>query len=208
MSSDPRIDYIEQLKNEWKLEEALAKANELLAMNPSNKAVLYQIADIQYRNGEIDRAEKPVDFLLWSDEKDPMGLYIKGVLAMEKTDRKTAKKIFKQILRDLEQENPEILRCLGLSEYRSGNREMGIKHLEKALEVNQWDAEVIINLIEVMIMQEEFEEARSYITHYTTQEKLDFLDRDQKWYDDKIAMFTSYLETHLLPTDSDATIVE
>lgn len=33
-------------------------------MNPNNKAALYQIADIQYRNGEIDRAEKPVDFLL------------------------------------------------------------------------------------------------------------------------------------------------
>ena len=197
MSSDPRIDVIERLKNEWNLEKALEKANELLAMNPSNKTVLYQIADIQYRMWEIDRAEKPVDFLLWSNEKDPMGLYIKWVLAMEKTDRKTAKTIFKTILRDLKEENPEILRCLGLSEYWSWNRERGMMQLEKALEANPKDAEVIINLIELMIMEEEYEIAQTYIDHYYTQETLDFLDRDKKRYDDKIHMFEAYLKTHL-----------
>lgn len=197
MGSDPRIDAIEHLKNEWKLEEALDKANDLLALNPNNKAVLYQVADIQYRLGEIDRAEKPVDFLLWSDEKDPMWLYIKWVLAMEKTDWKTAKILFKQILRDLKEENPEILRCLWLSEYWSWNREMWIMHLEKALEENPRDAEVIINLIEIMIMQEEYEEAQSYIEHYSSQSSLDYLDRDKQWYDEKIAMFDIYLQTHL-----------
>lgn len=204
MSSDPRIDSIEQLKNNWKLQEALDKANRLLALNPNNKSVLYQVADIQYRLWEIDRAEKPVDFLLWTDEEDPMWLYIKWVLAMEKTDRKTAKKIFKQILRSLKEENPEILRCLWLSEYRSWNPEKGILHLEKALEANPCDAEVIINLVEIMIMQENYIQAQSYIEHYKGQKKLDYLDRDQKWYDDKIAMFTVYVQNYLSSTMNNA----
>jgi thioredoxin-like negative regulator of GroEL len=69
--------------------------------------------------------------------------------------------------------------------------------LEKALEENPRDAEVIINLIEIMIMQEEYKEAQSYIKHYTSQSSLDYLDRDQKRYDDKIAMFEIYLKNHL-----------
>lgn len=208
MSSDPRIDAIEQLKNEWKMDEALEKANGLLMQNPSNKLALYQIADIEYRKGEIARAEKPVDFLLWDDDKDPMGLYIKWVLAMEKTDWATAKKVFKQILRNLEEENPEIMRCLGLSEYRSWNREKGIGQLEKALEANSKDAEIIINLIEVMIMQEERSQAQSYVDHYRTQESIDYLDRDQQYYDEKIAMFAMYLKTPLSPQQSDETTSE
>jgi hypothetical protein len=57
----------------------------VLSQDPKNKEALYQVADIQYRKGEISKAEKPINFLLHDYERDPMGYYIKGVLEMEKS---------------------------------------------------------------------------------------------------------------------------
>lgn len=54
-------------------------------------------------------------------------------------------------------------------------------------------------------MQEEYTEAQSYILHYTSQSSLDYLDRDQKWYDEKISMFELFLKTHLSLDADDAT---
>jgi hypothetical protein len=52
-----------------------------------------------------------------------MSYYIKGVLEMEKTHWKEAKGYFKKTLELMEQDNPEVMRCYGLCEYRAGNRE-------------------------------------------------------------------------------------
>ena len=105
---DPKIAKIEQLKDEGKLDEALRLANQLLAKDPSSKEALIQVADIEYRRGEIGRAEKPIDFLLKWTSEDAMSYYIKGVLQMEKTNWQQAKWYFKKALALLEEENPEI----------------------------------------------------------------------------------------------------
>ncbi|USN54239.1 MAG: hypothetical protein H6765_06765 [Candidatus Peribacteria bacterium] len=52
-------------------------ANSILAKDPANKEVLLQIADIEYRKGEIGRAEKPIDYMLAGVDEDAMGLYVK-----------------------------------------------------------------------------------------------------------------------------------
>jgi len=114
---DPKIAKIEQLKDEGKLDEALRLANQMLAKDPTSKEALIQVADIEYRRGEIWRAEKPIDFLIkWAGNwgEDAMSYYIKWVLQMEKTNWQSAKGFFKKALSLLEEENPEIMRCYGL----------------------------------------------------------------------------------------------
>ena len=52
--------------------------NTILFNNPQNEDALLQVADIQYRKGDISKATKAIDFLNANkDNKDPLGLYIK-----------------------------------------------------------------------------------------------------------------------------------
>lgn len=169
--------------------------NNVLSQDPRNKEALYQIADIQYRKGEITKAEKPINFLLHDYERDPMGYYIKGVLEMEKTHRSSAKKYLKQALNLMDHDNPEIMRCYGLCEYWSGNREAGIQHVEKAFEENKLDAEIILNLVEMYVLEKRFSQAKKYIAYFRSIEasSLQCFDRDVSYYQNKLALFEEYL---------------
>lgn len=189
---------IEQLKEQGRLEEALIVANRLLVKDPKDKEALFQVADIEYRRGEIGRAEKPIDFLLeWATE-DAMGYYIKGILEMEKTNRKKARDFFKRSLQLMNEENPEILRCYGLCEYWLGNREDGMDYLQRAYEANTLDAEIILNLIEIAILEEQRAVAKKYIASYQSNKaSIQFFDRPASYYDKKIALFSEYIESYL-----------
>ena len=195
MSGNPQIDRIEQLKSESKYDEALLIANRILAKNPTSKEALFEIADIEFRKWEIGRAEKPIDFLLSGKggESDAMSLYIKWVLEMEKTNRQQAKKYFQKAMTLLDEENPEILRCYGLCEYRLGHAEDWVDYLLKAYSLNTDDAEIILTLIEVTIMQEDWDSARQYVEHYLKTDSINYIDKDKDYYDEKIAMFSTFI---------------
>ena len=95
----------------------------------------------------------------------------------------------------MDQDNPEVLRCYGLCEYRSGNREEGMEFVTKAFESNNKDAEIILNLVELSILEEAWKNAQEYIQHYHTNIKsLQFFDRKQKYYDEKMAIFEEYVK--------------
>jgi len=197
MSSIPQIvlDEIETLKAQGKYDQALKKVNGLLSRDPTNREALYQVADIEYRRWEISKAEKPVDFLLKSKNDDAMSRYIKGVLEMEKTNRSLAKENFQTALDMLEQDNPEIMRCYGLCEYRSGNREEGMRYLLESHKINALDAEVILNIIEISILEQDAPRAQQYVKYYHThKDKLQCFDRNLSYYDDKITLFEEYLK--------------
>jgi tetratricopeptide (TPR) repeat protein len=119
----PLLEEIENLKNMGKFDEAIRKVNRLFSTKPSNEEALLQIAAIQYRRGEIQKADKAVDFLNAMKKDDPLGLYIKGVLEMEKNNRKEAREYLKKAWDLTNGNNHEIIRCYGLCEYRYGNRE-------------------------------------------------------------------------------------
>ena len=57
------IEEIEELKDLGKFDEAIQLVNKILSRDPSNEDAILQIADIQYRRGEIGKADKAVDFL-------------------------------------------------------------------------------------------------------------------------------------------------
>ncbi len=195
------IDEIETLKDAEKYEDAMKIVNGLLQKNPTNQNALLQVVDIQYRQWDMGKAGKAIDFLnSRSDNRDPMGLYIKGVLEMEKNNWWEARNYFKQALVITDAKNHEILRCYGLSEYRYGNREKWITMLKDAFALYKKDPELLCNLIQVYILEKEYKNAQAIIKFYDKhKDNLESVDQPIEYYEQKIWMFREFLNiTHKL----------
>lgn len=189
------INEVEELKELGKFDEAMRVINTILAKNPKNEDALLQVADIQYRKGEIGNASKAIDFLnAQKDNKDPLVLYIKGVLEMEKNHWSEAKKYLQKALEITETENHEILRCYGLCQYWYGNREKGLMLLEESFTINSKDAEVIYNLIELYMLEHKYGKANKMIKYYYKHHKnLQTVDKEIGFYDHKIKLFEKFI---------------
>ena len=194
------LDEIEQLKDSGKFDEAIRVVNTILARDPSNEDALLQIADIQYRKGEINKADKAVDFLNATKKNDPLGLYIKGILEMEKNNRKEAREYLQKALALTNGDNHEIIRCYGLCEYRYGNREKGLNYLKDAFAMNSRDAEVVYNLIQLYMLEHTYTKAKEMIEFfYAHHAEMKVVDKTIERYDKKIALFEKFLKNqHLL----------
>jgi len=191
------IDIIEGLKDAGKFAEALRMVNQLLTKDPTNEEALLQVTDIQYRQGEISKAAKAIDFLNSTNNNQvPLWLYIKGVLEMEKNNRKVAKQFLQKALVLTQSKNHEIMRCYGLCEYRYGNREKWLETLEDAFAINDKDAEIIYNLIELYLLEHNYKKARKMIKYYHTHHQyIQTIDKDMEYYDMKILLFEKFIET-------------
>ena len=193
---DELIQEIETLKESGKYKEAMKIVNNLLSENPENEDALLQVADIHYRNWEISKAWKAIDFLNFrKDHQDPMWLYIKGILEMEKNNRDKARKLFEQTNSFTNAENHEVLRCYGLCEYWYGNREKWLNLLKDAFLINNLDAELICNLIQLNILEKDYKQADRYIKHYLKcNDKLLIMDKTIEYYNSKVDMFKEFLK--------------
>ncbi|MDR0369426.1 MAG: tetratricopeptide repeat protein [Candidatus Peribacteria bacterium] len=193
------LDEIDQLKESGKFDEAIRVVNTILSKDPSNEDALLQIADIQYRRGEINKADKAVDFLNAQKKNDPLGLYIKGILEMEKNNRKEAREFLKKALDLTNGDNHEILRCYGLCEYWYGNREKGLEYLKNAFSMNSRDTEVVYNLIQLYMLEHNYTKAQEMVEFfYQYHEELKVVDKPIERYDKKIALFEKFLKTQHL----------
>jgi len=106
---------------------------------------------------------------------------------MEKNHRLEAKKYLQKALELTKAENHEILRCYGLCEYRYGNREKGLNLLKDAFSINNRDAEVIYNLIEIYILEHKYKKAKDLISYfYRHHDALEVIDKKIDFYDHKI----------------------
>lgn len=190
------IDEIEQLKDIGKYDEAIKLVNKILARDPSNEDAILQIADIQYRKGEIGKADKAVDFLnAQKNHNDPLGLYIKGLLEMEKNNRKQARNYLAKAMEMTDATNHEILRCYGLCEYRYGNRSKGLRYLKDSFAIDNKDAEVIYNLIQIYILEQEYKQAQEMIAYFKKYEsQLKFVDKQLPFYKNKISLFEKFIK--------------
>lgn len=190
------IDEIEELKNIWKYDEAMRIINSILSSNPSNEDALLQVADIQYRQWEISKASKAIDFLNSNKKnEDPLGLYIKWILEMEKNNRKGARKHLQQAMILTNAENHEILRCYGLCEYWYWNREKWINFLKDSFTLNNKDAEVVFNLIEIYILEHSYQKAKNMISYYyKSYNNLITIDKSISYYDSRISLFDEFIK--------------
>ncbi len=194
------IDEVEELKKIEKFDEAMRIVNSILSKNPNNEDALLQVADIQYRQWEIWKATKAIDFLnSKKNNEDPLWLYIKGILEMEKNQRKDARKYLQEALVLTNAENHEIMRCYGLCEYWYGNREKGLNLIKDSFILNNKDAEVIFNLIEIYILEHKYTKAKNMIKYYYKNHKdLITIDKDIQHYDNKINLFEEFVKTQLM----------
>lgn len=194
---DSIIEEIESLKDAGNFVQALKKVNQILIKDPNNEDALLQVTDIQYRQWEISKAGKAIDFLnSKKNNADPLGLYIKWVLEMEKNNWKVARDYLTKALTLTRSKNHEIMRCYGLCEYRYGNREKWLEAIEDAFAINDRDAEVIYNLIELYLLERNYRKARKMIKHYHTHHQdIQTIDKDMDYYDMKILLFEKFIDT-------------
>lgn len=189
------LDELEELKDLWKFDEAMRIINWVLIDDPHNEDALLQVADIQYRKWEIWKASKAIDFLnSEKNNEDPLWLYVKWILEMEKNNRKTAKEYLQKALLLTNWENHEILRCYWLCEYWYGNREKWLRFLKDSFSINNKDAEVIFNLIEIYILERNYNKAKSMISYYhKNHDNLILIDKTIENYDSKINLFEEFV---------------
>jgi len=188
------LDEIARLTDEWKYDEAIAMVNEILSRDPKNEQALLMITDIQYRQGNMDGADKAVTFLNSTKKDDPLWLYVKGLLEMERNNWKVARSYLKKSMQLTNWENHEIVRCYWLSEYRYGNREKWRDFLKKAFKQDALDVEVIYNIIQLAILEEDYDESAEMIWFFHQHHsELKVVDKSIEWYDKKIALFEKYL---------------
>lgn len=194
------IDEVEELKKLWQFDKAMRIINSILSDNPNNEDALLQVADIQYRQWEIWKATKAIDFLnSKKNNEDPLWLYIKGILEMEKNHRKDARKYLQEALVLTNAENHEIMRSYGLCEYWYGNREKWVDLLKDSFTLNNKDAEVIFNLIEIYILEHKYTKAKNMIKYYhKNHQDLITIDKDIEQYDNKINLFEEFIKTQLV----------
>ncbi len=192
---DTLLDEIEELKDLWKFDEAMRIINGVLIDDPNNEDALLQVADIQYRKWEIWKAGKAIDFLnSQKNNEDPLWLYVKWILEMEKNNRKIAKDYLQKALLITNWENHEILRCYGLCEYWYGNREKWLNFLKDSFSINNKDAEVIFNLIEIYILERNYNKAKNMISYYHKHhDNLLLIDKTIENYDSKINLFEEFV---------------
>lgn len=190
-------DQIEDLKKDWKLQEALKLVNSILVSDPENTDALMEVSDIHYRSGQIKKANKPIDFLLANGkEEDPIVLYCKGILEMEKTERIQARKYLRKAVEVTKFENPETIRALWMSEYWFGNREKWLDLVEDAYSMSKFDAEIIYNLTQIYTLQHNYKSANKTINfYYKNKEKLIYIDKQSAFYDRKIKIFEDFINT-------------
>ncbi len=196
--ADSQITTIDTYVQAWKYDDAISYINNFLVNDPTNDELLLIIADIQYKKWEIGKASKAIDFLNnQSNNKDPMGLYVKWVLEMEKNHRKEARTFLLKAMEILDKDNHEIMRCYGLSEYRYGNREKGLQQLEHAHDLHIFDAEIIYNLIELYLLERKYRKANELITFfYENKEDLEVYDKKLSFYESKMRLFSAYLSSY------------
>ncbi|MFA5748349.1 MAG: hypothetical protein WC872_04555 [Candidatus Absconditabacterales bacterium] len=197
---DSIIKEIEELKELGKFDEAIKKVNSILFKDPNNEDALLQVTDIQYRRGEINKASKAIDFLnSKKNHNDPLCLYIKGVLEMEKNHWIDAKKYLQKAIELTKENNHEIIRCYGLCEYRYGNREKGLNLIKDAFNINNKDAEIIYNLIQIYILEHNYKKAKEIIKYfYKNRDKIITIDKEIDFYDKKISLFENFIKTQSL----------
>jgi tetratricopeptide (TPR) repeat protein len=118
---------------------------------------------------------------------------------MEKNNWKDARKYLLKAMEMTNASNHEILRCYGLCEYWYGNREKGLSFLKDAFVIDNKDAEVVYNLIQLYILEQEYKKAQEMISYFNkNKNSLKFVDKELDFYQTKISLFEKFIKAKKL----------
>ena len=187
----PVWDHIQKVRKEKWPEEAIKLANKYLVKDPENVQAYLQLMDIYYVSWELEKAEKPVDFLLKKNIWEPyikksVLYYVKALLLAEKLEWAEAKKWIKKALKE-EWLNLEYKRLLAVIEFWSWNKSKWYEIIKEIIEENdKIDAEMLFNAILMALDLNYFEDIKKYFQIYENKEKeITFFWKSKEFYDDR-----------------------
>ena len=177
----------EELKFQGKNEEALGILEQLLIMDPSNVTALEELADNELSLARYDRAERAAKQALVFAEDSYTAHYILGFIASH-FERWKESITELQIANKLEQNNPEILRCLGWSLFSGGSVLEGIVTLERALNLEEGNPLTLCDLGVACLKTKNFTKSKALLgraldldpTNPRVQECLEMVKRLEK----------------------------
>ena len=192
-------DDIQKVREEKGKKEAINLANEYLLSDPYNIEAYLQIIDIYYVMWELEKAEKPIDFILannlereWVDKW--LLYYIKAVLLSERTEWEQAKDYIKKAIRT-NYKNPEYRRLFSTIEFWTGNKERAYNILKWIID-EYWvkDADILLDIVNIWISLWYTNDAKKYVSlYYSKKDEISFFSKSRSYYDKRMENFKEVL---------------
>lgn len=192
----PIWDEIQNIREkQWK-QEAVKLANEYIAKDPFNIQSYMQLIDIYYIMWELEKAEKPIDFIL---SKNIQGIdisllhYVKAVLLSERTEWIWAKKHIKIAIKE-NVDNLEYKRLLAIIEFWSWNKIVWYKLLKDVLNKDRIDPDILLDGISIALSLWYVQEAKDYVNiYFNKRDEISFFSKSKAYYDKKMLDFKEVL---------------
>ena len=156
------LEKAEQLKFEARHAEAISILERILALDPENIAALEEVADNELSLGNFDRAETAAERVMAISKDSYTAYYIRGFIASHRKEWKRSIDDLK-IANKLEQNNPEILRCLGWSLFNAGQTVQGTVTLERALNLEEQNPLILCDLGVVYLELKDFSKSKALL---------------------------------------------
>jgi tetratricopeptide (TPR) repeat protein len=200
ISFGPIWDEIQKVRmKEWK-QAAINLANEYLAKDPFKIEAYLQLIDIYYVMWELEKAEKPIDFILKnkiSHQGIDLGLlyYVKAVLLSERTQWQEAKKYIKKAL-SYNETNPEYKRLLAMIEFWSWNKTRWYELIKELVsQLDFYDADILLDAVNMAFKLWYIQEAKRYVDlYFENKANISFFSKDKSFYDKKMNDFKIVLK--------------
>ena len=190
-------DEIQKVREkEWN-QKAIELANYYISKDPFEIQPYLQLMDIYYVMWELEKAEKPVDFIL--SQKISSNLinynlmfYIKAVLLSERTQWEDAKKYIKLALKN--EDNVEYKRLLASIEFWSWNKTRWYELLQDIIDQHISDADILLDAVTMALSLGLKEDAKKYVELYFDNKKnISFFSKSKAYYDRKMNNFKTIL---------------
>ena len=198
ISFGPIWDEINKVRNEQGKQEAIKLANYYISKDIYNIEAYMQLIDMYYVMWELEKAEKPIDFILanklereWVDKS--LLNYIKAVLLSERTKWQDAKKYIKEAIK-LNWENLEYKRLLATIEFWSGNKNKGYTMLKDISKDFYKDADIILDAANMAINLWYIEDAKEFVNmYYKHKNEISFFSKSKSYYEKKMKLLKDAL---------------
>ncbi len=178
-------------------QKAIELANYYIWKDPFEIQSYLQLMDIYYVMWDLEKAEKPVDFILSqkisSDMLDfSLMFYIKAVLLSERTQWDEAKKYIKLALK--KSDNIEYKRLLASIEFWSWNKTRGYELLQDIIDEHISDADILLDGVTMALSLNKKEDAKKYVDlYFKNKNSISFFSKSKSYYDKKMVDFKTIL---------------